>query len=99
MEDANAAKRRAEVKQISFKETYLLTSERTIYFRVATGSLLYLSRGTRPDLTFSGMILSRSMSYPGKRAMMKLTRVLRYLRVLQSLVLHTEVVKIVKMTS
>ena len=50
------------------------------YFRSATGSLLYLSRGTRPDITHSVMVLAKSMSKPGPRAMIKLKRVLRYLK-------------------
>ena len=59
MQDANTAKTPAEVKQISIKKTDLLTPEKSTYFRAATGSLLYLSRGTQADLTFSVMILSR----------------------------------------
>ena len=66
MEEANPAKPPAEVKQISIKEKDVLTPDRTTYFRAATGSLLYLSRCTRPDLAFPVMILSRSMSSPGK---------------------------------
>ena len=81
MEEANPAKTPAEVKQISIKEKDVLTPDRTTYFRAATGSLLYLSRCARPDLALIPvMILSRSMSSPGKRAMMRLKRVLRYLR-------------------
>ena len=36
--------------------------------------------GQRPDITHSGMVLAKSMSKPGPRAMIKLKRVLRYLK-------------------
>ena len=36
--------------------------------------------GPRSDITHSVMVLSRSMSKPGPRAMTKLKRVLRYLK-------------------
>ena len=49
------------------------------FFRSATGSLLYLTRGTRPDITHSMMVVAKSMSKPGPRAITKLKRVLRYL--------------------
>ena len=41
---------------------------------------LYLRRGTRLDITHSVMVLTKSMSKPGPRAMRKLKRVLRYLK-------------------
>ena len=56
-----------------------MSLEDTKFFSSATGSLLYLSKCTRLDITHSVMVLTRSMSKPGPRAMSNLKRVLRYL--------------------
>ena len=58
----------------------MLSPENTTYFRSARGSLLYLSRCMRPDITHSVMVLTKSMSKPVPRAMSKLKRVPRYLK-------------------
>ncbi|CAM9830939.1 unnamed protein product [Sphacelaria rigidula] len=79
MQDANLMRTPAEVKQIRVKEKYVLAPESTTYSRDATGPLLFMSCCTRPDLKIA-IIISRSMSSPGKRAMTKLRRLLIYLR-------------------
>ena len=80
MADARPAKTPAEPGPICIEEEEILSPEDTKFFRSATGSLLYLSRGTRPDITHSVMVLAKSMSKPGPRAITKLKRVLRYLK-------------------
>ena len=78
--DARPAKTPAEPGPICIEEEEILSPEDTKFFRSATTSLLHLSRCTRPDITHSVMMLTRSMSKPGPRAMSKLKRVLRYLK-------------------
>ncbi len=80
MADAHSTKTPAEPGPISTVEEKVLSPEDTSYFRSATGSLLYLSRGSRPDITHSVMVLTKSMAKPGPKAMAKLKRVLRYLK-------------------
>ena len=80
MADARPAKTPAEPGPICIEEEEILSPEDTKFFRSATTSLLHLSRCTRPDITHSVMMLTRSMSKPGPRAMSKLKRVLRYLK-------------------
>ena len=72
MADARSAKTPAEPGPISIMEEAVLSPEDTTYFRSAVGSLLYLSRGSRPDITHSVMVLANSMAKPGPRAMVKL---------------------------
>ena len=79
MADARPAKTPAEAGPVRIEEEELLSAEATKFFRSATGSLLYLSRCTRPDLIHYVMVPTRSMSKPGPRAMRKLKRVFRYL--------------------
>ena len=79
MADARPAKTPAEAGPIRIEEEEILSPEDTTFFRSVTGSLLYLSRCTRPNTTHSVMVLTRSMSKPGPRAMSNLKRVLRYL--------------------
>ena len=64
MADARSAKTPAEPGPISIMEA-ILSPEDIKYFRSATRSLLYLSKGTRPDITHSVMVLAKSMSKPG----------------------------------
>ena len=78
MSDSRPTSTPAEVGPISTRD--LLSTGLTTLFRAATGSLLYLSRCTRPDLCHSVMALTRCMSAPGKRALMKQKRVLRCLK-------------------
>ena len=73
----NRLLRRGPVK---IEEEAVWSTEDTTLFRSATGSRLYLSRCTRPDLAHAVMVLTRSMSKPGPRAMAKMKRVLRYLK-------------------
>ena len=80
MADARPAKTPAEAGPICIEEEEVLSPEETTYFRSATGSVLYLSRCTRPDITRSVMVPTRSMSKPGPKAMSKLKGVLRYLK-------------------
>ncbi|CAM9400329.1 unnamed protein product [Ascophyllum nodosum] len=77
MADARPAKTPAEAGPICIEEEEVLSPEETTYFRSATGSVLYLSRCTRPDITRSVMVPTRSMSKPGPKAMSKLKGVLR----------------------
>ncbi|CAB1114048.1 unnamed protein product [Ectocarpus sp. CCAP 1310/34] len=80
MADARPTTSPSEAGPVSVLEDEVLSAEDTTYFRSATGSLLYLSRCTRPDITHSVMVLTRCMAKPGPRAMQKLKRVLRYLK-------------------
>ena len=80
MADARPAKTPAEPELICIEEEEILSPEDAKFFRSATGSLLYLSTGTRPDITHSVMVLAKSMSKSGPRAMTKLKRVLGYLK-------------------
>ncbi|CAB1115713.1 unnamed protein product [Ectocarpus sp. CCAP 1310/34] len=80
MADARPTTSPSEARPVSVLEDEELLAEDTTYFRSATGSLFYLSRCTRPDITHSVMVLMRSMAKSGPRAMQKLKRVLRYLK-------------------
>ena len=80
MADAHPAKTPAEEGPIYVEEEEILSPEDIKFFRSATGSLLYLCRCTRPDITRSVMVLTRSMSKPSPRTMSKIKRVLRYLK-------------------
>ncbi|CAB1105053.1 unnamed protein product [Ectocarpus sp. CCAP 1310/34] len=80
MAESRPVKTPAEPGPISIEEEKVLSPEDTKYYRSATGSLLYLNRGSRPDITHSVMVLAKSMAKPGPRAMTKLKRVLRYLK-------------------
>ena len=78
--DERPAKTPAMPGPICIEEEEILSPEDTTFFRSATGSLLYLIRGTRPDITHSVMVLAKSMSEPGPRVITKLKRVLRCLK-------------------
>ncbi|CAB1118547.1 unnamed protein product [Ectocarpus sp. CCAP 1310/34] len=80
MADARPTTSPSEAGPVSVLEDEVLSAEDTTYFRSATGSLLYLSRCTRPDITHSMMVLTRSIAKPGPRAMQKLKGVLMYLK-------------------
>ena len=62
MADARPTTSPSEAGPVSVLEDEVLSAEDTTYFRSATGSLLYLSRCTRPDITHSVMVLTRSMA-------------------------------------
>lgn len=49
-------------------------------FREAVGALVYLMLGTRPDLTFSVGILSRTLEKPTDENITRLKRAFRYLK-------------------
>lgn len=51
----------------------------TFPYRSAVGALLYLAMGTRPDITFSISVLSRSLENPSSADVARLKRVIRYL--------------------
>ncbi|CAB1111421.1 unnamed protein product [Ectocarpus sp. CCAP 1310/34] len=80
MADARPTTSSSEAGPVSVLEDEVLSAENTAYFRSATCSLLYLRRCTKPDITHSVMVLTRSTAKPGPRAMQKLKRVLRYLK-------------------
>ena len=80
MADVHPAKTPAEAGPICIEEEEIMSLEDIKFSRSATGSLPYLSRCTRSDITHSVMVSTRSMSKPGPRAMSKLTRVLTYLK-------------------
>ena len=80
MADAHPAKTPAEAGPICTGEEEILSPEDIKRFRSVTGSLLYLSKCARPNITQSVMGLTRSMSHPGLRAIIELKRVLRYLK-------------------
>ena len=80
MANAHSTKTPAEQGPVQIKEEEVLSTEDTTLFRSAAGSLLYLSRCTRPDLAHAAMVLTRSMSTPGPKGMTKMKRVLRYLK-------------------
>ena len=71
MADARQAKTPAEPGPICIEEEEIMSTEATKFFRSATGSLLYLTRGTRPDSTHSVMVLAKPISEYGPRAMTK----------------------------
>ncbi|CAB1121517.1 unnamed protein product [Ectocarpus sp. CCAP 1310/34] len=80
MADAHPTKTPAEVGPTSTAEDKVLSPEGTKKFRLATGSVLHLCRGTRPDIAHSVLVFTRSMAKPGPKAMAKLKRLLRYLK-------------------
>ena len=80
MADARPTKTPAEAGPVQIEEDEILSTEDTTLFRSATGSLLYLNRCTRPDIPHAVMILTQSISKPDPRAMIKMKRVLRYLK-------------------
>eukprot|EP00752_Nemacystus_decipiens_P002677 g2503.t1 len=80
MADAHATKSPAEVGPMSTMEEETLSPEETTMFRSITGSVLYIYRGSRPDIAHPVLVLTRSMAKPGPRAMAKLKRLMRYLK-------------------
>ena len=80
MVKAHSTKTPAEQGPVHIIEGEVLSTEDTTLFRPDTGSLLYLSRCTRPDLAHAVMVLTRSMATPGPRAMTKMEKALRYLK-------------------
>ena len=65
---------------MQIEEGEVLSREDTTIFRYVTGSFLYLSRHTRPDLAHEVMVLTRSMSKPRPREISEMKRVSRYLK-------------------
>ena len=53
--------------------------EQTLY-QSAVGSLLYLSMGTRPDITYAVSNVARFCAYPSKQHLTAVKRILRYLK-------------------
>lgn len=49
-------------------------------YREAVGALMYLMCGTRPDIAHAVGVVSRSLENPAKRDVIKVKRILRYLR-------------------
>lgn len=49
-------------------------------YRKAVGSLLYLSNKTRPDIAFATNVVSRHLDNPDKSDVIKVKRILRYLK-------------------
>ena len=80
MADMRPAKTPAEPEPMYIDEEEILSPQDTKCFRSATGSPLCLSRGTRPDIIHSVMVIARSMSRPGPRARVKLKRVISHLK-------------------
>lgn len=80
MLEVHPTKTPAETGPISTVEETTLSSEDTTMFRSATGSALYLCRGSRPEISHAVLVLTRSMAKPGPRAMARLKRLLRYLK-------------------
>ncbi|SGZ07846.1 BQ5605_C030g10744 [Microbotryum silenes-dioicae] len=50
------------------------------WYLQAIGSLLYISLGTRPDIAFAVLYLSRFANNPGRRHWVAVKHILRYLR-------------------
>ncbi|CAB1108204.1 unnamed protein product [Ectocarpus sp. CCAP 1310/34] len=89
--DAHPTKTPAEVGTISVVEGEALSPEDTTMFRSATGSALYLCRGSRPEIAHTVLVLTRSMAKPGPKVMAKLKRLLRYLKETSSIgIAYTE---------
>ena len=80
MAHAHPTKTPARQGPVQINEEYCFSTEDTTLFRSATGSLVYLSRCTRPDFAHADMVLTRSMSTPVLRAITKRKRVLKYLK-------------------
>eukprot|EP00903_Cladosiphon_okamuranus_P021851 g20088.t1 len=80
MADVRAAATPAEKEPVTTKEEKTLSPEQTTMFRSATGSVLYISRGSRPDISHSVLVLTKSMAKPGPKALAKLKRLIRYLK-------------------
>jgi len=57
-------------------------------YRELVGSLMYISTGTRPDISFAVSNLSRFLSNPGQRHWNQALRVLQYLRCSEDLVIR-----------
>ena len=74
MADAHPTKTPAGAGPVQIEEEVVLSTEDTTLFRSATGSHIYLSRCTMPDLAYAAMVLTRIMSKPGTRAMTKIKR-------------------------
>lgn len=70
----------SDARPVFILEDEMWLAEDTTYFRSATGSLGYLRRCTKPDITHSMMVHTRSITKPGPRTMQKLKVVLRYLK-------------------
>ncbi|CAB1099484.1 unnamed protein product [Ectocarpus sp. CCAP 1310/34] len=80
MADVRATATPAEKEPVTTKEENALSPEQTTMFRSATGSVLYISRGSRPDISHSVLVLTKSMAKPGPKALAKLKRLMRYLK-------------------
>ena len=53
---------------------------RAVSYSGAVGSLLYLARGTRPDIAYSVSFLSRFVANPGKAHWQAVKHLFRYLQ-------------------
>ncbi|CAB1120460.1 unnamed protein product [Ectocarpus sp. CCAP 1310/34] len=81
MADLHPTKTPAEVGPMStVVEEETLTPDETTMFRSATGSALYICRKSRPDLSHTILVLTKSMAKPGTKAWAKLKRLMRYLK-------------------
>ncbi|CAB1100998.1 unnamed protein product [Ectocarpus sp. CCAP 1310/34] len=80
MADLHPTKTPAEVGPMSAVEEETLTPDEATIFRSATGSALYICRGSRPDIFHTILVLTKSMAKPGPKAWAKLKRLMRYLK-------------------
>ena len=67
-------------KQTLDKREHKMVDISQISYWHAIGSLLYLSNGTRPDITYAVNVLSRKQSNYDNENRQKMKRVLKYLR-------------------
>lgn len=81
MADAHPTKTPAEAEPMSTAaEEDTLSPEDTTKFRSATGPVLCICRGSRPDISHTVLVLTKSMAKPGPKAWARPKRLMRYLK-------------------
>lgn len=80
MSECKAVKTPMEAGCVIFEETDTEETDENLPVRELVGSLMYLMRATRPDLSYSVNTCSRHQSKPTKQLWTKLKRILRYLK-------------------
>ena len=79
-QQVNNRSKKRKIEDSEIKSDLQVEEVKRVLYREATGSLMYLSNATHPDITFTVNYLSRKQLEPTEENWMDVKRVFKYLR-------------------